>query len=132
LLITLIPFIALLAPALYRDANRAKEIAKLMPLMGLQPGMTAADIGAGEGQMAIPLAQRLGPNGQVFGVEIDPSALRQLRENIRGAGLRNVTAVEGALEQANLPSECCDAIIMTDAYHLSVARTRSKSRSGVL
>ena len=55
-LIALIPFVALFAPPLYRDATRDKEVAKLVPIMGLLPGMNAADVGAGEGRMTVPLA----------------------------------------------------------------------------
>jgi hypothetical protein len=32
-------------------------------------------------------------------------------------GLRNVTVLEGAPRSTNLPAQCCDAILIRDAYH---------------
>src|SRR5215469_15773751 len=51
------------------DAAMADEIAAMLQL---KPGSVVAEIGAGNGQMAIRMAQRVGPSGHVYATEIDP------------------------------------------------------------
>jgi ubiquinone/menaquinone biosynthesis C-methylase UbiE len=40
-----------------------------------------------------------------------------LRETITRESLANVTVIEGAVASTNLPANCCDAILVRDAYH---------------
>lgn len=48
---------------------------------------------------------------------IDPGFLAEIREYAKREGLRNVTLIEGALASTNLPTSCCDAILMRNVYH---------------
>ena len=49
--------------------------------LGLKPGMTVADIGAGTGYMSLRMAKRVGPSGKVYANDLQPEMLRLLREN---------------------------------------------------
>ena len=88
------------------------EAATLMEALELKPGMTAADVGAGDGKMTVILAQRLGPSGRMYSTELEPEELRAAT-----AGFANVAVIQAGEQQTNLPAECCDAIVMRMVYH---------------
>jgi SAM-dependent methyltransferase len=96
-------------PAYGRDAKR------LVKVLDLRPGMTAADIGAGEGQVAIHLARRLAPGGRVFATELDPVRLEALRK--AAAGVSNVTVLRAEEHSSALPEACCDVVYLRHVYH---------------
>jgi ubiquinone/menaquinone biosynthesis C-methylase UbiE len=93
------------------------EVPELVKLFGLKPGMTVADVGAGFGAWTVRLARVVGDSGRVYSTDIGAPQLAALREYVKKEGLNNVTVVEGAVDSSNLPSSCCDAILVRDAYH---------------
>jgi precorrin-6B methylase 2 len=93
------------------------EIPQLVKLLELQPGMTAADVGAGFGAWTTRLSRWIGPAGRVYATDIGGPQLAALRASIDKEGLTNVTVLEGAVNSTNLPALCCDAILVRDAYH---------------
>lgn len=48
--------------------------------LGVRVGSTVADLGAGPGFFTIPLAERVGPAGRVYAVDVSPEMIRVLRE----------------------------------------------------
>jgi ubiquinone/menaquinone biosynthesis C-methylase UbiE len=58
--------------------------------IGLQPGERGLDIGAGPGRIAIPAAQRLGPEGKLVAVDIQPAMLERLCARVEKEGLTNL------------------------------------------
>ncbi|MEL0253592.1 MAG: SAM-dependent methyltransferase, partial [Novosphingobium sp.] len=46
------------------DRDRQGEAETVMDLAGIKPGMSVADIGAGEGYYTVRLAERVGDNGR--------------------------------------------------------------------
>jgi len=92
------------------------EAPKLADVLGLKPGMTVADVGAGFGPMTVVIARSL-PSGQVFTTDIGARQLKVIREYVDREGLANVTVIEGAAESANLPAACCDAVFLRLVYH---------------
>ena len=95
----------------------ASEVPRLVEALGLRPGMTVADVGAGYGAHTITLSKWLGPNGRVFASEVGASQLEALHEAVAREPLPNVTVIEGAAQSTNLPAGCCDAIFIRDVYH---------------
>lgn len=123
-----LPFVALSAiGALDAQERPAKQIAqeraqaeldapKLAEVLGLEPGMTVADIGTGGGAMTVVLGKWIAP-GHVFATDIDAWALSTTREYAKKEGLENVTVIEGGAASTNLPAACCDAIFLRHVYH---------------
>ena len=111
--------IAATALTIYREqALRFEaEAVRLEELLAVEPGMTVAEIGAGRGEMALRMAQRVGPTGHVFINELNPERLEDIRGAMADAGLQNVTIIEGSEDDVNLPEACCDAIYMRRVYH---------------
>jgi predicted methyltransferase len=93
------------------------EVPQLVDILGLKPGMTVADVGAGFGAWTTRLSRFLGPAGRVYATDIGAAQLAQLRQSVANEKLTNVTVIEGAPASTNLPPACCDAIVIRDAYH---------------
>jgi SAM-dependent methyltransferase len=85
--------------------------------LGLKPGMTVADIGAGTGYMSLRMAKRVGPSGKVYANDLQPEMLRMLRENAALAKLGNVETVLGSEADPKLPKGQMDLVLLVDVYH---------------
>jgi precorrin-6B methylase 2 len=90
---------------------------RLIDVMDLQPGMTAADIGAGTGWWAAGMARHVGSNGRVFANEIGERLLEQIRQTADEFEVDNVALVLGSETAAKLPPECCDRMLVRYTYH---------------
>src|SRR3546814_11956986 len=55
--------------------DRLNEADDIMNRAGIRPGMTVADIGAGEGYYTVRLDRRVGPRGRVLAQDILPEVL---------------------------------------------------------
>jgi predicted methyltransferase len=97
--------------------SAAVEVPRLVELLGLKPGMSVADVGAGFGAWTMEFAKVLGPSGRVYSTDVGVKQLATIRESAKNQGLTNVTVLEGADRSTNLPALCCDAILIRDAYH---------------
>jgi len=62
---------------------------------GIVPGMRVLDIGCGNGNVSLLLAQLVGETGHVTGVDRDGSSLHQAQERVRQLNLPNVDFVQG-------------------------------------
>ncbi len=93
------------------------EVPRLVELMALKPGMTVADVGAGFGAWTLRLSRWIGPSGRVYATDVGAAQLAALQEIVKREGLTNVTVLEGGAGVTNLPAQCCDAILIRDAYH---------------
>jgi SAM-dependent methyltransferase len=80
--------------------QRASE--EVLDRIGLKPGMSCLDVGAGPGAVMRLLADRVGPEGRVTGIEIDGALGAQALADLRaqgGAGFEFVTADVRELDQ---------------------------------
>jgi len=93
------------------------ERPRLRHELGLKPGMSVADVGAGRGELTVALAADVGPSGQVFSTDIDTQALAQIRARVAAAALHNVTVVQAHARDTGLPSACCEAVVLRRVYH---------------
>jgi SAM-dependent methyltransferase len=59
--------------------------------IGLQPGEYVLDVGSGPGRLAIPAARRVGPNGRVVAIDVQPDMLARPQERTTAAGVTNVS-----------------------------------------
>lgn len=97
--------------------SAGQEIPRLAQVMHWAPGITIADIGAGDGSYSFEAAKIAGPTGHVYATEIDQAKLAALRESVAKRQLANVTILEGAANDTQLPAECCDVIFLRHVYH---------------
>jgi ubiquinone/menaquinone biosynthesis C-methylase UbiE len=98
-----------------RDA--VDESGQLVRLLGLEPGMTVADLGAGSGYHTVRLARALGPDGRVLAQDVTPRYLEGLQERVRKEGLGNVTLGLGEPHDPRLPTGSADVALLAHVYH---------------
>ena len=81
-----------------------------MDILGIAPGKTVADIGAGSGWFTVRAAKRVGDTGTVYAVDINPEAIRYINSRIHKENLRNVKPILGKPDNPLLPGRltpCC-------------------------
>lgn len=98
-----------------RDDRREAET--VMAKASVAPGMTVADIGAGEGYYTVRLAAVVGSEGRVLAQDIDQAALARLAERVERERLDNVSVALGAEADPHLPSGSFDRVFMVHMYH---------------
>ncbi len=98
-----------------RDDRREAET--VMDKAAITPGMTVADIGAGEGYYTSRLSARVGLQGRVLAQDIDEGALRRLGARVERERLDNVSIAVGAADDPRLPPDSFDRIFMVHMYH---------------
>jgi SAM-dependent methyltransferase len=99
------------------NPNARTEISRLAEEMQWKPGMTIADIGAGDGSYSFAADKIVGASGHVYATEIDAAKLATLRAEVAKQKLANVSVVESAADDTRLPTGCCDAIFLRHVYH---------------
>jgi SAM-dependent methyltransferase len=72
---------------------------------GIGAGMTVLDVGSGAGDVALLLAELVGPRGRVVGVDTNAAILDTARARVQAAGWRNVTFHAGDVREIPLDVE---------------------------
>jgi ubiquinone/menaquinone biosynthesis C-methylase UbiE len=91
---------------------------EVLSLLPLRSGMRVADIGAGTGYFALPIAREIGPSGKVWAVDVEPQMLAKLKEKIESAGgPQNVELFEGEATNTRLPPGELDLLLMANLWH---------------
>jgi ubiquinone/menaquinone biosynthesis C-methylase UbiE len=85
--------------------------------IGINPGMVVADVGAGVGYFTVRLGRRVGPEGKVLAVDVQPEMLSILKDRAAKAKLTNIQPILGSESDPHLPTAACDLILMVDVYH---------------
>ena len=93
------------------------ERAAIASMVGLQPGQSMADIGAGTGLFTLPFAEAVGPKGRVYAVDIAPAFVERIEQLAAERGVRNVEGVVCAEDDARLPKDSIDVAFVCDTYH---------------
>jgi ubiquinone/menaquinone biosynthesis C-methylase UbiE len=89
----------------------------VLAALDLKPGMRVADIGAGSGYYSSRMAERVGSEGTVYAVDVQPEMLDILRLQMKLERVTNVTPVLGSETDPRLPAGALDLAIMVDVYH---------------
>jgi predicted methyltransferase len=97
------------------------QIDRVMDILGIAPGKTVADIGAGSGWFTVRAAKRVTDSGKVYAVDINPEAIRYIENRAKNEHLRNLETVLGRSDDALLPADKVDAVLLLKTYH-EVAR----------
>jgi predicted methyltransferase len=97
--------------------DRVGEAEQVMQLAGVKPGMSVADVGAGEGYYTVRLARVVGPHGRVLAEDIVPQVRDSLSERIQRERLDNVAVKLGTPDDPMLPPESFDRVFLVHMYH---------------
>jgi precorrin-6B methylase 2 len=99
------------------EREKEEHPTRMVELLGLKSGDSVADIGAGTGYMSWRMAEKVGPQGKIYAVDIQQEMLDLLAQNMKTRRLQNVVPVLGTISNANLPASSIDLAIMVDVYH---------------
>ncbi|MDO7683439.1 MAG: methyltransferase domain-containing protein [Pirellulales bacterium] len=106
------------APWLVRESRQREEDCRLLlEALQIQPGQTICDLGCGNGFYTLELARRVGPEGTVYAVDIQPQMLRLLVTRARQEKLFNIKPILGTFIDPRLPKEDVDLVFCVDVYH---------------
>ena len=83
----------------------------------VRPGMVVADIGAGTGLFTRLFAQRVGPQGRVYAVDISRPFVTNVLRTSRELGFDNVEGIVNNQKNTMLPPASTDLAILVDTYH---------------
>jgi SAM-dependent methyltransferase len=113
------PVAAIVSPIWHAEKERdaADEPGQLVRLLGIESGMTVADIGAGSGYYVARLSPIVGSNGRIIAEDVVPEYLRKLRNRVRDLGLQNVAISRGEPHDPRLPADSVDIAILVHMYH---------------
>ncbi len=85
----------------------------------LRPGETVLDLGSGGGIDVLLSAQRVGPTGFAYGIDMTDEMLDLARQNVATAGATNVEFRKGQIEALPLPDSSVDVVISNCVINLS-------------
>ena len=90
---------------------------RILDELGLQPGKSVADIGAGSGLMSRLIAQRVGPTGTVYAVDIAKNMIDHIAKTAVEQNIPNLKAVHGDVKSPRLEPQSVDVVCIIDSYH---------------
>ena len=97
--------------------DRDGEAEQIMNFLGVGPGMSVADLGAGAGYYTVRVAKCVEPTGRVLAEDVVPATLWKLQERVSREHLDNVTPVLGEPHDPRLPVRSVDLVLMVHMYH---------------
>ncbi|MEA1073144.1 class I SAM-dependent methyltransferase [Sphingomonas sp. LY160] len=97
--------------------DRVGEAEEVMRLAGVAPGMSVADIGAGEGYYTVRLSPIVGRRGRVLAQDIVPATRDLLAQRVQRENLENVSVLLGQPSNPMLPPNSFDRIFLVHMYH---------------
>lgn len=92
-------------------------------LADLRPGETVLDLGSGGGIDVLLSAQRVGPTGKAYGVDMTREMLDLARANQERAGVTNVEFLEGRIDEVPLPDGSVDVIVSNCVINLAADKS---------
>jgi arsenite methyltransferase len=82
------------------------------------------DLGSGGGIDVLLSAQRVGPTGFVYGLDMTDEMLGLAQENKAKAGATNVAFLKGRIEEIPLPARTVDVVISNCVINLAADKSR--------
>lgn len=80
-------------------------------------GARIADIGAGTGLYSLMFANKVGPKGVIYAIDIEPRFLKLISQRAADLDVGNVVAVLGRDKDITLPPSSVDVVFIADTYH---------------
>ena len=98
------------------ERSEEEQPDRVVAEMKLKPTDVVADVGAGTGYFAFRLA-RVVPQGKVYAVDLQAEMINLLTTRQRELKAANVVAVQSTEQDAKLPANSIDVVLMVDVYH---------------
>lgn len=111
-------FESLRAKMLNREAASPRSRpGAILDTLPLQRGQRVADVGTGGGYYAFLMAERVGPEGTVYAIDLKRGLLRVIQREAEQRGIRNLVAIQVEGERIPIPEGVLDLALFRDVYH---------------
>lgn len=84
----------------------------LLDRAGVEPGMRVLDVGCGPGRITLPAAERVGPRGEVVGLDIQEAMLRRVQDKIDRQRLTNIRLLRAGAGEGKTQAEAFDRALL--------------------
>ena len=98
-----------------REAEQKPD--EVIKALGIQPGETIADIGAGSGYFAFRFSRHVGESGRVYAVDVSSDMILFMNRRIRDLKLKNVVTVLSAPDDPLLMDNSVDRFFICNTWH---------------
>lgn len=78
--------------------------------IGLAPGMSAADIGCGTGDVSFAMSAKVGPKGSIVGLDANATAIKFCNSAAASRGVKNIRFMVGDAQKMDLESNRFEAV----------------------
>jgi len=92
--------------------------ARLVEEISIAPGMRVLDIATGTGAVLLPVAQRVGREGHVVGIDLSAAILREAERVVHAESLTNVELRKMDAEHLQFPDQSFDVVTCAFAFFL--------------
>jgi ubiquinone/menaquinone biosynthesis C-methylase UbiE len=99
------------------ERRASQDPDQLWRRLGLKPGETVVDVGAGSGFYAFPAAAVVGPSGRVYAVDVSPELVELVRERAANRNVRNVDSVLSTPKRIPIEDAVADVAILANVLH---------------
>ena len=90
---------------------------EVVGLMGLEPGMTVADLGAGTGYFVGHLSAAVGAEGKVLALEPEANMVHFIAQRAKEEGWSNVESHKIPYDSPGVPKGALDRILIVNTWH---------------
>ena len=93
------------------------QINRVMDMLGIEPGKSVADIGAGSGWFTVRAARRVTGSGIVYAVDINPQAIQYIEGRAKKEQLQNIKTILSKPDDPQVLAHSIDAVLLLKTYH---------------
>jgi len=93
------------------------QVQRVMDVLNIHAGSKVADIGAGSGWFTARAAKRVGDDGTVYAVDINPESIKYIDQRVSREGLRQVRTILSVPDDPKLPANSVDSVLILKTYH---------------
>jgi len=103
----------------FESPDRAKwqKPDEVVRALGLKPGETIVDIGAGTGYFTRRFARAVGPSGEAIGADIEPGMVDYMKADAKKLGLTNYHARLVKSDDPGLVPDSANVVFFCDVLH---------------
>jgi SAM-dependent methyltransferase len=98
-----------------RDAWQMPD--DLVAALGVEPGMTVADLGTGTGYLLGRLSAAVGDGGTVYAVDVEQAMIDWVTTRVAEQGWQNVETVLAPYDGPGVDAESLDRAVMVNVWH---------------
>jgi ubiquinone/menaquinone biosynthesis C-methylase UbiE len=84
----------------------------------VEEGMTVVDYACGPGRYTVPIAEKVGPKGKVYAVDIQPVAIETVKRKAAAKGLSNIETVLVDSFDTRIAGASADLVLLVDMIHM--------------